>query len=460
MDGSGASENVTASTSDAGRATTEISRASAQRESVGMEREKNGECSSAGGGGSVRERIQRSKSHWSTLAASGCSEELAQRRPPRNWQRVLFCCSCNVEEDLAAASNVEEFKALQRDPASGGFFQTFGYEFEGSGYGRMGKLVMGKKFAEGGQAELYEAYVKWWYPEGNEEDLREGQEYVLKVFKKGTFLKQLKSQLPKGLLKVHNEGMELKKSPTYKPGPRYVSQVHRGILLRDGRFAFLMVKDDLDLRNLIEHNMKLRTSEDLGPFSKEDVESMMYSIALGIDWLHSNDIVHRDLKASNVLVKEYKSGFPKWDCFVADYECSVGVIGTGFFRAPEILQACKDGNVSQNREVFSKAADVYGYGMICYEILTGKLPFEDHHVNDYNVVLSGKCPELPNYVEKWIYKLLGRCWQYDPKARPTIEEILNILIVHSVAARRYQEGLKTLFGEDYRSRHHVKTSNS
>jgi hypothetical protein len=459
MGGSGASENVAAPASEGGGSTAEISPACARRESVGMERGKSGECSSAGAG-SVDEQIQRSKSHWSTLAASGCSEEVAQRRPRRNWQRLLFCCSSNVEEDLAAESNVEEFKALQRDPASGSFFETIGYELEGSPNKRLGELVMGKKFAEGGQAELYDVQFKWWNAEDNENDLRLGREYVLKVFKKGTFLKDLKSQLPQGLLKVHNEDMEIIKSPIYKPVPRYFSKVHRGILLKDGRFAFLMEKEDLDLRNLIERNMKLKTSEDLGPFSKEEVEFMMYGVALGIDWLHSNDIVHRNLKASNVLVMEFKSGYPKWYCLVADYECLVGVVGIGFFRAPEILQTCKDGNVSQKLEVFSKATDVYGYGMICYEILTGKLPFEDHSTNDYNLVLSGKCLELPEYVEKWVCKLLGSCWQYDPKAKPTIGEILDILIAHSKEAKRFQESLKTRYGENYRGRHHVKTSNS
>jgi serine/threonine protein kinase len=419
-----------------------------------MKREKSGECSSVGGE-SVDERIQRSKSHWSTPASFDCSAEAAQRRPRRNWERVLFCCSCNEQEDLAAESNVEEFKALQRDPTLGGFFTTF-YGIDDDD----GELVMGKKFAEGGQAELYEAHVKRSYPQNTEEDLRDGCEYVLKVFKKGTFLKHLKSQLPQGLLKVHSEDQKNIMSPTYKLGPRYCSRVHCGTLLRDGRFAFLMVKDDLDLRHLIEHNMKLRTSEDLGPFSKEDIELMMYRVALGVDWLHSNDIVHRDLKASNVLVKEYKSGYPKWNCAVVDYECSVGVIGMGFFRAPEILQACKDRNVSQKPEVFSKATDVDGYGMICYEILTGKLLFEHHLTSDYNLVLSGKCLELPEYVEDWIYKLLGRCWQYDPKARPTIEEILDILLDHSTEARRSHESLMETFGENYRKRPHVDTSNS
>jgi serine/threonine protein kinase len=439
MGGSGASEDVVASTSEADRTTTEISPASAHRESVGMKREKTGECSSA----SVRERIQSSKSHWSTLAPPGCSEEAAQRRPPRNWQRLLFRCSSNEQEDLAAESNLEEFKALHMDPVSGGFFQTIGYEFEGSPYKRVGELVMGKKFAEGAQAELYDVQFKWWHSEKDE------HEYVLKVFKKGTFLKHLKSQLPQGLLKIHNERMEMIKSPTYIPAPRCYSTVHRATLLRDGRFAFLMEKEDLDLRSLIERNMKLKTRFHvyLGPFPKEDVGFIMYGVALGIEWLHSNDIVHRDLKASNVLVTESRSGhYPRWQCFVADYECSGGVIGTGFFRAPEILQACKDRNVSQKPEVFSKATDVYGYGMICYEILTGKLPFEDHPANDYNLVLSGKCPELPEYVEEWVCELLGSCWEYDPEARPTIEEILVILVEHSEEARKYQEMLKTQSG--------------
>ena len=68
----------------------------------------------------------------------------------------------------------------------------------------------------------------------------------------------------------------------------------------------------------------------------------MYRVALGVERLHNSDIVHRDLKASNVLVNENKNGWPRWFCFVADYECSIGVVGTNFFRAPEILQVCKE----------------------------------------------------------------------------------------------------------------------
>jgi serine/threonine protein kinase len=56
---------------------------------------------------------------------------------------------------------------------------------------------------------------------------------------------------------------------------------------------------------------------------------------------------------------------------VADYECSVGVIGTGFWRALEILQGMK--NRCVERSLFSKKSDVYSYAMVCYEVLNREI---------------------------------------------------------------------------------------
>ncbi|KAG0559070.1 hypothetical protein KC19_10G076800 [Ceratodon purpureus] len=383
----------------------------------------------------VEEQIERSKSHWSTLA-DRLSEE---------------------EDGEAEKSNKQEFMELQRHPTWGNFFTTFGYRLGIEGRYSHGELVVGEMFAEGGQAQLFHAKVTWWYPKGNEEDERLGIEYVVKVFKKGTFLRDLKSQLPHGLLQFHVEDMENHMSPTPKLMPRYRCKVLRGILLENGQFAFLMEKDDFDLRSLIEREMELRSGGDYGPFSKEDGELMMYHIALGVEWLHNHDIIHRDLKASNVLVKESKSGrWPKWICLVADYECSIGVVGTGFFRAPEILQACKERMASKKPEVFSRAVDVYGYGMTCYEVLVGKLPFEDHPLSGENRLLTDLVinqdlrPEIPEYVEGWARELLKWCWQCDPSARPRMEEILDLLCKNSASIRSHEEFLKKRYGKNYR----------
>jgi serine/threonine protein kinase len=80
----------------------------------------------------------------------------------------------------------------------------------------------------------------------------------------------------------------------------------------------------------------------------------MYRIALGMDWLHSHDIIHKDLKASNVLMKRVKN----WRSFVVDFECSIEVVGMRFWRALEILEACKDTNVSERLEIFTKQGDI------------------------------------------------------------------------------------------------------
>jgi serine/threonine protein kinase len=116
-------------------------------------------------------------------------------------------------------------------------------------------------------------------------------------------------------------------------------------LLRDGRFAFLIAREEKDLRSYIDSVMKLKTNQNSGPFSKVQTERIIWNVAKGMDWLHSCNIVHRDLKASNVLMGK---GFieSRGTIYVADFECSIGVIGTGFFRAPEILQACKDRTIN------------------------------------------------------------------------------------------------------------------
>ncbi|KAG0588688.1 hypothetical protein KC19_2G261800 [Ceratodon purpureus] len=363
------------------------------------------------GSESVEQQIEQSMSHWSHL--------------------TQIDSDCIDEEDVEA-DNMEVFLALQSDPSTKEFFRTFGYDSEL--WKSSGSLEIGHKFAEGGQAELFHANVTWSNLKGNKRDREHGREWVLKVFKKGTRLRHLQSQWPHGMLKFHEEQVANWRSPTPKTIPRFFCEVFRGTLLEDGRFAFLMKKEHLDLRRLIDDKMKLIAPNNRGPFSKEVAEELMFEIALGMSWLHSRDIVHRDLKASNVLIQVHDDD--DFQCFVADYECSIGVVGTGLFRAPEILEACKEKSVSKRLELFTMASDVYSYGMTCYEILTGKFPFNGQSGNDImDVVIGGKRPEVPEYVDEWVHKLLSDCWQHDPTKRPSFGEIVNFIYSNSLRIR-------------------------
>jgi serine/threonine protein kinase len=352
-------------------------------------------------------------------------DERIQRLQVR-WSQVSEGAVNRDDEGAAEIENREVFKSLQQHRTWGGFFRTFGYDL--GVWKSSGELEMGEKFAEGGQAELFHAHITWAHPKYNEKDLEDGTEWVIKVFKKGTLLRHLQSQWPQGYLEWWAKNLECQKLGI--PGERrHQCCVAYGTLLEDGRFGFLMVKEDEDLRSVIDRNMITNVGKSHGPFEKksEDAEMLMYRIALGMDWLHSLNIVHRDLKASNVLMR--KDG--NWASFVADFECSIGVVGTGFWRAPEILQACKDKNVFKSPEIFTKQADVYSYGMTCYEILTGKLPFEGRSMRDYDIVLNGGRPQLPEYIDDWARRLLNWCWQPNAANRPSFGDILKFLSANS-----------------------------
>lgn len=63
----------------------------------------------------------------------------------------------------------------------------------------------------------------------------------------------------------------------------------------------------------------------------------------------------------------------------------MGVVGTTFWRTPEILQGVKTCKITL--DLFTQEADVYSYAMACYEMIIGQLPFEGVKKNNHDLVL-------------------------------------------------------------------------
>lgn len=151
----------------------------------------------------------------------------------------------------------------------------------------------------------------------------------------------------------------------------------------------------------------------------------MLCIATDMRKLHTKyQIVHRDLKTSNVLLWSVGEELPTgvqahvgpYVQAHGDYECSVGVVDSGFWRSPEILQQLKN-RVPNSEVVISKMSDVYSYGMTCYELLTGCTPFEAHPVMDYDLVLQGHRPKLSivdTFDHYCITEIINCCWRREP----------------------------------------------
>jgi hypothetical protein len=108
-----------------------------------------------------------------------------------------------------------------------------------------------------------------------------------------------------------------------------------------------------------------------GPFAPEHALTILRQIADALDYAHKQGFIHRDVKPSNILVTEddraYLTDFGlvkglAW----ASLTTSGGVIGTPHYTSPEIAEG----------EEVDWRADLYSLGVVLYEMLTGKVPFD------------------------------------------------------------------------------------
>lgn len=151
-------------------------------------------------------------------------------------------------------------------------------------------------------------------------------------------------------------------------------------------------------------------------------------VACAIVYLHSLNIVHGDIKGSNVLISD--DGHP----VVIDFGLS-RIIGytTGYttssmpgsirWQAPELLQP------TSSPKDRSKASDIWAFGCTVYELLSGTVPFASYQ-STYTLVSSiimGLNPlhvaELPPDIPHSIREILIDCWVMHPSCRPSIEDV-------------------------------------
>ncbi|KAE8661254.1 Kinase superfamily protein with octicosapeptide/Phox/Bem1p domain, putative isoform 2 [Hibiscus syriacus] len=165
--------------------------------------------------------------------------------------------------------------------------------------------------------------------------------------------------------------------------------------------------------------------------------------AFGMEYLHSKNIVHFDLKCDNLLVNLKDPSRPI--CKVGDFGLSKikrntlvsgGVRGTLPWMAPELL------NGGSNK--VSEKVDVFSFGIVLWEIFTGEEPYANIH---YGAIIGGIVsntlrPTIPSFCDPEWRKLMEQCWSPNPAARPSFTEIANRLRTMSAAASRQSKGHK------------------
>lgn len=148
-----------------------------------------------------------------------------------------------------------------------------------------------------------------------------------------------------------------------------------------------------------------------------------FDIARGMAYLHENMIVHRDLKSLNILLDS--NGFARiCDLGFArvvektTHDSIKTFVGTYYWMAPELLE---------ENPSYTPKVDVYSYGIMLWEMLTHKIPYDGQDPTTVikNVFMKNSRSKMPADVLPGIQKLIEDCWERDPKLRPSFKNIVN-----------------------------------
>ncbi|KAK1620618.1 hypothetical protein QYE76_026135 [Lolium multiflorum] len=146
--------------------------------------------------------------------------------------------------------------------------------------------------------------------------------------------------------------------------------------------------------------------------------------AFGMEYLHGKNIVHFDLKCENLLVNMRDPQRPI--CKIGDLGLSKvkqhtlvsgGVRGTLPWMAPELLSGKSD--------MVSEKIDVYSFGIVMWELLTGDDPYSDMRAAEIigGIVNNALRPQIPSWCDPEWKSLMEGSWAGEPSERPSFTEI-------------------------------------
>ncbi|KAH8509046.1 hypothetical protein Peur_050890 [Populus x canadensis] len=140
-------------------------------------------------------------------------------------------------------------------------------------------------------------------------------------------------------------------------------------------------------------------------------------VCKGMEYLHQNNIIHRDLKTANLLM-DTQNVVKVADFGVARFQNQGGVMtaetGTYRWMAPEVI----------NHQPYDQKADIFSFAIVLWELVTAKIPYDSMTPLQAALgVRQGLRPDLPHSAHPKLLDLMQRCWETVPDRRPSFSEI-------------------------------------
>jgi len=215
------------------------------------------------------------------------------------------------------------------------------------------------KIAEGGMAEIYLVYDKKRYMEVAMKKLLERHCHNRKIIRMFYQEARLLSRLNhSNILKVYEVGKD---------------NQHQFVLME--YFKSCSLKDVIKKTPL---------------FALTKALDVLYQVGLALDYIHSCGIIHLDVKPANILVDDaLKTKLADFGLastfFQGRFRFTRRVGGTPSYMSPEQI----------NGRAVDRRSDIYSFGVMAYEIVTGRLPFSGDNLNELLAKHVGKVSAKP-----------------------------------------------------------------